>query len=118
MSLLSSTLLLTGCAFLLFAALGIVRMPDLYIRMSASSKGVTLGIGCLAIGLALDLNHSGVTMRAILLIVLFLLKAPVAAHMLGRSAYLTGVPVWTRTRVDERASLGKIEGEGEEEQKT
>jgi len=97
----SSILLLTGCTFLLLAALGIVRMPDLYIRMSSSSKAVTLGAGCLAVGLALHMNDAGVTTRSILLILLFLLKAPVAAHMLGRSAYLTGLPLWEATTIDE-----------------
>ncbi len=101
MNVLASGLLLTGCAFLLLAAVGIVRMPDLYIRMSTASKAVTLGVGCLAIGLAVDMNDSGVTTRVILLIILFLMKAPVAAHMLGRAAYMTGVPLWEATVVDE-----------------
>jgi multicomponent Na+:H+ antiporter subunit G len=101
MNVLASALLLTGCTFLLLAAVGIVRMPDLYIRMSTTSKAVTLGVGCLAVGLAVDMNDSGVTTRVILLIILFLLKAPVAAHMLGRAAYMTGVPLWEATTVDE-----------------
>lgn len=101
MTVVSSSLLLTGCAFLLLAALGILRMPDLYLRMSSSSKAVTLGVGCLALGLATHMNDAGVTTRALLLIVLFLLKAPVAAHLLGRAAYMTGAPLWEATQVDE-----------------
>lgn len=106
MNILSSALLLIGCGFLLLGAVGIVRMPDLYIRMSTASKAVTLGAGCLAIGLAVDMNDSGVTTRVILLIVLFLMKAPVAAHMLGRAAYMTGVPLWEATEVDEMKGQG------------
>ncbi len=101
MNILSSALLLTGCAFLFLAAMGIVRMPDLYIRMSSSSKAVSLGVGFVALGLAVHMNDSGVTTRAFLLIVLFLLKAPVAAHMLGRAAYMNGVPLWEATTVDD-----------------
>lgn len=101
MNIVASGLLLTGCTFLLLAAVGIVRMPDLYIRMSTASKAVTLGVGCLSIGLAVDMNDSGVSTRVILLIILFLLKAPVAAHMLGRAAYMTGIPLWEATAVDE-----------------
>ena len=115
MSVASALLMLTGCSFLLLAALGIVRMPDLYIRMSASSKALTLGVGCLALGLAIHMPDAGVITRAILLIILFLLKAPVAAHALGRAAYLTGVPLWEATIVDEMRDrdlrTGKANGE-------
>jgi len=106
MSFIASALLLTGCAFLLLAAIGLVRMPDLYIRMSSSSKAVTLGVSCLAVGLAVSMSDATVTTRAILLIVLFFLKAPVAAHMLGRAAYLTGVPLWKATTIDEMKGAG------------
>jgi multicomponent Na+:H+ antiporter subunit G len=106
MSLLSSVMLIIGCSLLLVAALGVFRMPDLYIRMSASSKAMTLGIGCLAVALALHVNDAAVTTRAILLIVLFFLKAPVAAHILGRAAYITGVPLWEATKVDEMKGNG------------
>jgi multicomponent Na+:H+ antiporter subunit G len=101
MTAVSSALLLVGCAFLLLASIGVIRMPDLYIRMSASSKAVTLGVGCLALGLALKMDDAGVSTRAILLVFLFLLKAPVAAHMLGRASYFAGVPLWEGTVTDE-----------------
>ncbi|HUP65960.1 MAG TPA: monovalent cation/H(+) antiporter subunit G [Thermoanaerobaculia bacterium] len=115
MSVASALLLIMGCTFLILAALGIVRMPDLYIRMSAASKALTLGVGLLALGLAIHMPDAGVITRAILLIVLFLLKAPVAAHALGRAAYLDGVPLWEATIVDEMRDrdlrTGKANGE-------
>jgi multicomponent Na+:H+ antiporter subunit G len=113
MTFVSSALLLVGCAFLLLASIGVIRMPDLYIRMSASSKAVTFGVGCLVLGLAIQMDDPGVTTRAILLVFLFLLKAPVAAHVLGRAAYIAGVPLWEATVVDELkdAALGEeLEG--------
>jgi multicomponent Na+:H+ antiporter subunit G len=54
-----------------------------------------------AIGLALHLEESGVTTRAIVLILLFFLTAPVAGHMLSRAAYLSGVPLAEETFLDE-----------------
>ena len=101
MSILTAVFLLLGSSFLLLAAVGVVRMPDVYMRMSASSKGVSLGAGLLAIGLALHLGQPGVTTRAFLLIVLFFLTAPVAGHMLSRAAYLSGVPLAEETFLDE-----------------
>ena len=101
MSILTGTFLLLGSSLLLLAAVGVLRMPDVYMRMSASSKGVSLGAGLLAIGLALHLGESGVTTRALLLILLFFLTAPVAGHMLCRAAYFSGVELAEETFLDE-----------------
>lgn len=101
MSILTGTFLLLGSSLLLLAAVGVVRMPDVYMRMSASSKGVSLGAGLLAIGLAVHLGESGVTTRALLLILLFFLTAPVAGHMLCRAAYFSGVELAEETLLDE-----------------
>ena len=108
MNVLVGIFLLLGSAFLLLAALGLLRMPDFYMRMSASSKGISLGAGCLAIGLALHMDDPGVTTRAILLMLLFFLKAPVAAHMLGRAAYMRGVPLADNTVVDELGGPDRV----------
>jgi multicomponent Na+:H+ antiporter subunit G len=112
MSIVTAAFLLLGSSFLLLAAVGVVRMPDVYMRMSASSKGVSLGAGLLAIGMALHLSEAAVTTRAFLLILLFFLTAPVAAHMLSRAAYLSGVPLAEETFLDEMrdAEHGGFEG--------
>lgn len=96
-----AALLLIGCAFLLLAAVGIVRMPDIFTRMSASSKATTLGIGCMLVALALHFGDPGVTTKVLLVIAFFFLKAPVAAHVLARAAYRVGTPLWKGTFVDE-----------------
>ncbi|HEU4522867.1 MAG TPA: monovalent cation/H(+) antiporter subunit G [Thermoanaerobaculia bacterium] len=101
MNFIVAALLLLGSFFLLLAALGVLRMPDFYMRMSSASKGVSLGAGLLSIGLALHMDDPGVTTRAILLMLLFFLKSPVAAHMLGRAAYMSGVPLSDKTFLDE-----------------
>lgn len=118
MSILTGTFLLLGSSVLLLAAIGVLRMPDVYMRMSASSKGVSLGAGLLAIGLALHLGESGVTTRALLLILLFFLTAPVAGHMLCRAAYLSGVELAEETFLDEMRDAhgdGAPSGKGAEE---
>lgn len=83
-------LCLAGGFFILVAALGVVRLKDLYIRMHAASKAGTVGVGALLIALALYSGDGGVVLRALAGVVFFLLTTPLAAHLLARSAYLAG----------------------------
>lgn len=94
-------LMYTGAVFLLLAAVGIFRFPDLYSRMQAATKGATLGIALMLLGVAVYFDELGATTRAFLVIVFFFLTTPVAAHMLGRAAYILGVPLWEGTMADE-----------------
>ena len=93
--------MLVGAGFLLLAAIGILRMPDLFTRMQTASKASTLGISCILIAVAFFMQDSAITVRSVLTILFFFLTAPVAAHMIGRAAYFVGVPLWQGTRVDE-----------------
>lgn len=88
-----SLLLWTGGGFMFLATLGIVRLPDLYMRMHAATKVGTLGISGLLLGAMVYFGKSGVTTEAILIILFFFLTAPIAAHMISRAAYYTGVPL-------------------------
>jgi multicomponent Na+:H+ antiporter subunit G len=97
----SATLLTIGSLFLLLAAIGIMRMPDLLMRIQAATKAATLGVGCMLLAVAVYFNDFGVVMHALLVIAFFFMTAPVAAHMIGRAAYFVGVPLWERTIVDE-----------------
>lgn len=94
-------LLLAGSGLLLLAAVGIVRMPDLFTRMQTATKGATLGITCILISVALSMGDFGLAIRALLAVAFFFLTAPVAAHMIGRAAYFVGVPLWHGTIADE-----------------
>lgn len=95
-------ILLIGTAFLLVAAAGILRMPDLFLRMSATSKATTLGIGGMLIACGIYFSGDfGISGRVAAIIAFILLTSPVAAHMIGRAAYFNGVPLWPGTRHDE-----------------
>jgi multicomponent Na+:H+ antiporter subunit G len=91
-----AALLIIGALFLLLAAIGITRMPDLLMRMQTATKASTLGVGCMLLAVAVYFHDFGVAMRALLVIVFFFITAPVAAHMIGRAAYFVGVPLWER----------------------
>ncbi|NLV42119.1 MAG: Na+/H+ antiporter subunit G [Candidatus Hydrogenedentes bacterium] len=94
-------LMLAGAAFMFLAALGVVRLPDLYIRMHAATKSGTLGVTCAIVAVALHFGDFAIAVRASLIVVFIFLTAPVAAHLVGRAAYQVGVPLWKRSIVDE-----------------
>lgn len=96
-----SALLLFGSTFMFVGAVGIVRMPDLFSRMQATTKSPTLGIGCVLAAVAVYYGQTGVSARAGLIIAFYFLTAPVAAHMIGRAAHRIGVPMWEGTIIDE-----------------
>ena len=97
----SIILMLFGTILMLISALGVVRMPDLYLRMSSSTKSSTIGVGTVLLATAVYFNELGIASRAIAVIFFLVLTAPVAAHMMGRAAYFNGVPLWDGTRYDE-----------------
>ena len=98
---LTAGLLVCGSLFVLLAALGVARMPDLFTRMQPATKATTLGMGCLLLAVTLATDDPGVRTRAVAAIVFVLLTAPVAAHMIGRAGYLDGAELWDGTLVDE-----------------
>ncbi|KPJ77335.1 MAG: hypothetical protein AMJ54_08540 [Deltaproteobacteria bacterium SG8_13] len=94
-------LMVIGAFFMFVAGLGLVRMPDLFLRMSCSTKAGTIGIGALLLALAIYFADFGVAARAVATIGFIFLTAPVSSHRIGRIAYLVGVPLWKYTVADE-----------------
>ncbi len=98
---LSSSLFLIGVAFMLIAAIGVVRMPDIFMRLHCSTKSATLGVGCVMLGAALHFGEFAIWARAVAVVTFIFVTAPVAGHILGRAAYLARAPLWEGTLSDE-----------------
>jgi multicomponent Na+:H+ antiporter subunit G len=94
-------LLVLGSSLMFVAALGILRMPDLFTRMQATTKAATLGVGMLLAAAAVNFGDLAVTTRVIAAAVFIAMTLPVAAHLLGRAAYFLGVPLWERSVRDD-----------------
>ncbi len=77
--------LLFGAGFVMIAAIGIVRLPDLLTRMHASTKAGTLGALLVLVGLGLHVGSADVVSKVVATILFLLLTAPIAAHMIGRA---------------------------------
>ncbi len=86
---------------MLIGGLGVVRFPDLYMRVSASTKASTLGAGFLLMALSIHFDKLSITMRSLATIAFLVISAPVAAHLITRAAYFVGIKLWDGTIEDE-----------------
>lgn len=96
-----SALMLFGAVFSLLGAVGMLRMPDLLTRLQAATKTGTLGVGFVMLAVAVHFQELGVVANSLLVIAFLFLTAPIAAHVIARSAYFVPVPLWKGTALDE-----------------
>ncbi|WP_068317206.1 monovalent cation/H(+) antiporter subunit G [Polycladidibacter hongkongensis] len=101
LDLLVATLLLIGAVFSFTAALGLLRLPDVYSRMHAASKAGTLGSGVLLLALGLYAQDWGVLTRALAGVSFFLLTAPISAHLIARAALKVGYKPHKSTHIND-----------------
>lgn len=104
---LAGIVMILGALFCLLAGFGILRLPDLYMRMHAASKAGTMGAGLSLAAIALVAFDGGVILRAIAGFVFLLLTAPVSTHLLARAAYLAGYSPSELTVTNEIESKAK-----------
>lgn len=97
-----AVLVLLGGFFCFVAGLGVLRLPDVLIRMHASTKAGTLGSGLILVGVAVHFGDTATITRAVATILFLLITAPVAAHMIGRAAFRSGETLWN-TKIDSQA---------------
>ncbi|WP_226779614.1 monovalent cation/H(+) antiporter subunit G [Oceaniglobus trochenteri] len=89
-------LLLLGGGFAVIAGLGVLRLPDVLVRMHASTKAGTLACGLIIAAGMVFFADLPVLFRGGLIVGFLMLTAPVAAHMIGRAALRTGAAPQTR----------------------
>lgn len=94
-------LLLIGSGFMSMASFGLVRMPDLLLRMHAATKAGTIGAGFLLLALAVHSGELQVITTCIAAIFFLIATAPVAAHLIARAGYFEEVELWDHTATDE-----------------
>ncbi|HUW18338.1 MAG TPA: monovalent cation/H(+) antiporter subunit G [Sedimentisphaerales bacterium] len=102
-------LIVIGILFDIFGCIGLVRFPDVYNRLQASTKCVTLGTILLLVGVAVVSGAGAIASRAMICAVFILITSPTAAHAIAKGAYAAGVPLWEKSVVDkyaERANEG------------
>ena len=102
-----------GSLFVALAALGILRMPDLYSRLHAASKAATLGVAFLAFALVLHFDEWSVGFRAIAFGLVLFLTAPISAHLIARAAFVAKTEV-AEAVVDDTGSLDESTARSDE----
>lgn len=113
--LLGLALLLAGAVLCLSAAVGLVRFPDLFTRMHASSKPQVLGVVLVVLGIALRVREPAVWGGLALVALFHMVTVPVAAQMIGRAALRTGHTCGSKEVArdwERRSGLGDEGGDG------
>jgi multicomponent Na+:H+ antiporter subunit G len=98
-----------GSLFVSLAAIGLLRMPDLFTRMHPSSKAATLGTVLILVGVAVHFEDGAIAVRAVLICLFLFLTAPVASHIIARAGFLSGVPLAEETAIDELSGRYDLE---------
>jgi multicomponent Na+:H+ antiporter subunit G len=112
-------LMLAGVFLMFLTGLGLVRMPDVFIRMHAATKSASLGVALLFIAAAVVFQEPAVVTKSIVTIVFIFLTAPVAAHLLGRAAYARHTPLWEKSLMDEgRGHIAEPEKDSSQAERT
>jgi multicomponent Na+:H+ antiporter subunit G len=90
-----------GVLFNLLGCLGLVRFPDLYNRMQAATKSVTLGTCGILFGIFLLSGLDALGIKALVAVLFVIFNLPVASHALSRGSLIFGVKLWKGTIKDE-----------------
>jgi multicomponent Na+:H+ antiporter subunit G len=93
--------LLFGALFALFAAIGLIRMPDVYNRIQAGTKAATLGVIAMLVGIGFLYPHWWAKLVCIAGFVLF--TSPVGSSTIARAVYLANVQPWKKTDIKTQA---------------
>jgi multicomponent Na+:H+ antiporter subunit G len=94
-------LLVLGAFFMLIASVGLVRLPDLYMRIHAATKAPSLGIFLMVIGIIVYFFNLWTSIEGVIVIVFVFITAPIGSHMISSVAHDMGVDKDKTTIVDE-----------------
>jgi len=99
--------IIIGVVFDLFGCIGLIRLPDVYNRLQAATKSVTLGTCSILFGLFIRYGFSAIGMKVLIAIPLLFFASTVAAHALARGAYISGTKLWDKTVIDDYKDVQK-----------
>jgi multicomponent Na+:H+ antiporter subunit G len=92
--------IIIGFCFDILGCIGLVRLPDVYNRLQAATKCVTLGTCGVMFGIFLIEGFNNCGIKAFLIVIFLFMTSPTAAHALARAAYKSGIKLWEKSSVD------------------
>lgn len=92
--------LLAGGFFCIVGGIGLIRMPDFYTRMHATSVTETLGAGLILLGLIIQAGASLIAAKLLMIALLIFLASPTATHALAKAARARGLQPLLFSRED------------------
>lgn len=95
-----SLCMLIGASFALIGSIGLVRLPDFYLRLHGPAKATTLGVGGVLIGsmIFFSAREQGISLHELLITMFLFITAPVSAHIVAKAALHIKLPYVERTR--------------------
>jgi multicomponent Na+:H+ antiporter subunit G len=103
----TTILIITGVLFNIFGCIGLIRLPDVYNRLQAATKCVTLGCCSILLGTFFHFGIGAAGFKALVAIPILFFSATVAAHALIRGSYRFGAKLDKRTVKDDYKEVVK-----------
>lgn len=92
----SLVFLLAGCFFFLVGSVGMLRLPDVFSRLHATTKADNLGLGLVITGLLMQCDSLLLAGKLLLIWLLVLMSSSAACHLIARSAVRRGMQPWSK----------------------
>jgi multicomponent Na+:H+ antiporter subunit G len=89
-------LVVSSLAFFAAGTVGLLRFPDVYNRLHAVTKADNVGLGLLALALAITAPGPLVALKHLVIWALVLVASTTACHLIARTALRAGVEPWRR----------------------
>ncbi|MBM4062611.1 MAG: Na+/H+ antiporter subunit G [Planctomycetes bacterium] len=105
--LLVALLMFAGLCFDVIGCVGLVRLPDVYNRLQAGTKCVTLGTFLILLGVILRYGLGAIGVKAVVCLFFVAVTSPTAAHAIARAAHRAGFGLWSGSVCDRYAEDGQ-----------
>jgi multicomponent Na+:H+ antiporter subunit G len=105
-NIISNILIGIGLVFSLMGCLGLIRLPDIYNRLQAATKCVTLGACCILVSLVIRYGFSESGIKGLFAVPVLFFTSTVGAHSLIRGAHIFGIKLWKESIIDDYKADG------------